>query len=813
MKGVLHRLARTTPDEWLFRGREWAHRTGEALVFGTGGSRWSRRALAKRLVPTTAHVGRAAQAIDRRDWVGGARELRAHFLTRPPRFPIDPARYESIAAAAARRFPGAAERAAASADRVLDGHYDLLGYRGLDFRTERGAPDWHADPVHGRRAPALFWARVRYLDPAVGDHKIIWELNRHQHWLRLGRAAWLSGDSKYSGEIVRQLQDWMAANPPFDGINWASMLELGFRSLSWIWALHFVLPFDEEEPEWILDLLVGLDRQLNHVSRHLSVYFSPNTHLLGEGLALYVAGRVLPELASAARWEAAGRDVLLREARAQVNTDGGHAERSPHYHRYALDFYLFALVVARQTGDPIADRLEDVALRMSVFCRSIAGDDGRLPTIGDDDGGRLFPMCDAEPFDATSSLAAAAALLGRPEIAVQGPSEEAFWFCGGSDSSSKPTSVPSPLSSSPAGASTLFPETGYAVLRRGNGHALVDVGRHGFMNGGHAHADALSLVLSVADRPLLIDPGTATYTTAPDVRDRFRSTAMHNTVLIDGRSQGVPAGPFHWQTSADASVEVWRTTAGADYIEAGHDAYLPLVHRRAVLVDAEGLWLVADHVLGGSLHQADAYWHFDPSWTLVSAAAGHALLTHRDGTVAVLASTAHSQQTFHGDAEGLGWCAPVYGQLLPSSTLRLCERGDAPFSFVTAIAGSPSSSRLSLGRHDVLAGREDGWHRVAVAGLHGDDHVLALFATRARGSQPRSVQRVAWLDGELSTDARAVLFRVSAYGDPSALTAIEARVAAWTGQGAFEIGGGPAADLHLDRTALARTAKLDARCG
>jgi hypothetical protein len=237
------------------------------------------------------------------------------------------------------------------------------------------------------------------------------------------------------------------------------------------------------------------------------------------------------------------------------------------------------------------------------------------------------------------------------------------------------------------------------------------------------------------------------------------------------------------------------------------------VHRRAVLADAEGLWLVADHVLGGGLHQADAYWHFDPAWTLVSPAPGRALLTHRDGTAAGLASTMHDQQTFHGDAEGLGWCAPVYGQLLPSSTLRLREHGEAPFSFVTAIVASRSSSRLSFERHDVLAGREDGWHRVAVAGVHGDDHVLALFATPARGSEPRTVQRVAWLDGEFSTDARAVLFRVSAYGAPCALTVIDARTAAWTGQGAFEIGGGPAADLHLDRGAVARRVKLDARCG
>ena len=75
--------------------------------------------------------------------------------------------------------------------------------------------------------PARFWGRA-LPRPAIGDHKIIWELNRHQHWLALGRAYALTGDARYyrgssrAGELA-------AANPPLMGINWASMLELAFR--------------------------------------------------------------------------------------------------------------------------------------------------------------------------------------------------------------------------------------------------------------------------------------------------------------------------------------------------------------------------------------------------------------------------------------------------------------------------------------------------------------------------------------------------------------------------------------------------------
>ena len=127
------------------------------------------------------------------------------------------------------------------ADRVLAGRYDVLGYYDMEFTGGAHDIDWHLDPVHGQRAPAAFWADVPYLDASCGDHKVIWELNRHQHWLQLVRASWLTGDPRYQRAIVDRLDSWLAANPPLIGINWASMLEIGFRSLSWTWALHGLL--------------------------------------------------------------------------------------------------------------------------------------------------------------------------------------------------------------------------------------------------------------------------------------------------------------------------------------------------------------------------------------------------------------------------------------------------------------------------------------------------------------------------------------------------------------------------------------------
>ncbi len=617
----------------------------------------------------------------------------------------------------------------------------------------------------------------------MGDHKIIWELNRHQHWLTLGRAAWLTGNDRYLDRIEAELESWLTANPPLTGINWSSMLELALRSISWIWTLHFLSArVAWREAASLVDLLLGIDRQLDQVARHLSLYFSPNTHLLGEGLALYVGGRVLPELTRAARWEEFGRDILIRQAYTQVRPDGGHAERSTHYHRYTLDFYLLALAVARRTGDPAAAQFEAVASRLASFCRALADDDGRLPTIGDDDGGQLFPICGRTPSDARDSLWIAAELLDKPQLAVGDPPEEALWMLGPGEIAldrAKPTCPP---------PSHVFPDSGYAVLRAPDAHAILDAGPHGFLNGGHAHGGALSLVLSTHGHPLLIDPGTATYTMDPGVRNRFRSTAMHNTVVVNGRSQSEPEGPFHWKSRAHARVTLWRpglrlARETVDYAEALHDGYLPLVHRRAVLRAPHGLWVIADHFLGTGHHVVDAYWHLAPGWRR-NISESRQSLAHPAGLWAVIDSTGRGRQEFCGDPQGLGWCAPVYGRLVPSLTMRFSDAAVAPFSLITAIATDAAPVRLSVEVTPVAVEREDGWHRAGATLSASGSTFVVIFAAWLGGKdwkdRPRALQRVTLPAGEFATDARMALLPLSPAGEPDSPLLVDASRSTWT---------------------------------
>lgn len=684
------RLLTMSPHEIATRAAMGSRRRLDRAAWQVRKPVWRRSDLAAILETSHPALRQAAARAREGDAPEAHRALSGHFVWRRARFPLSPRSWEAVARLVRARFPSAAADARRRADQALEGRLNVLGYRGVFFRDGAGgAIDWHRDPVHGRSASLDHWSRVPYLSPEVGDHKVIWELNRHQHWMAMGRAYWLTADRRYRIGFIDQLESWMAANPPRTGINWASMLELGFRCLSWIWALHFFAESgrndalrepDSDEPPWTVDLLVGLHAQLSLVERQLSTYFSPNTHLIGEALALYVAGRVLPELRDAARWTLIGRRLLVSESTRQIHADGGHAELSTHYHRYTLDFYVMALAVARATDDRDAvGPFEQAVARLASYAHTLSDRHYRLPQLGDDDGGQLLPLCGADGFDVGPSLAIAAALLGRPDLSDGRVREEVVWLTG---TLSTPMPVPDRRTSA------WLPDSGYAVSRTWRGdHLVMDVGPHGYLNGGHAHADALSVTLTVAGRPLLIDTGTGCYTVDPALRNRFRATAAHNTILLDGQSQSDPQGVFHWRTRATSTLGLSQLTPRFDYIEGTHDGYGPDGHCRQVMA-RPGCWIVVDWIGGAGRRHAAAHWHLDPAWRVEGHDGARVALRHASGHRLWMLTTGPAFDVHTGDPEGLGWHAPSYGVIRPTTLLRTVVQAAPPFAIATLVLES-----------------------------------------------------------------------------------------------------------------------------
>ena len=780
MTTLAARLRRMSGTELSDRVRAAARTHGQRLHAALRRPSWDRAAI-RDVVARGVLPPELSAHIDRGEWAQANAALRSGLAARPSRFVLDPHTSTSLRRAVVSRWPDAVADAAERADAILAGRYDLLGYEALSFARNGAEVDWHFDPVHKRCSPRRFWADVRYLDPAIGDHKIIWELNRQQYLLMLSRAWWLTGDPRYRATILTHVRDWMAANPPLVGINWASMLELAFRSMSWLWGLHALLTDDspavsaDDATAWLVDLLVGLDRQLTHVGQNLSRYFSPNTHLTGEALALYVAGAALPELSRSARWLDVGRGVLLAEIQRQIGADGGHAERSTHYHRYTLDFYLLALLTARRIGDTDADAaFTDAASRAATVMQALVDDRGVMPQIGDDDGGMLWPLAGRDPRDVRDSLGLAAVVLDRPDLSPWGVPEEAFWV-GWSARPDVFAEAPVAVLDRAAVASdvrtTVLDDTGFVTIRNEHGdHLVLDAGAHGYLNGGHAHADALAVTLAIDAAPLLIDPGTATYTMDPALRDRMRSTALHNTLTLDGRPSSIVAGPFHWRTRADAHLDVARHNGRFAWAEARHDAYPGARHRRSVVHSIDGDWLIVDEVLGSDAHTAHVHWHFDPAWRVSCAPDGdHLVASDDEGRRAWLLHDGGSLWLTYGDDDpGLGWCSPRYGIQQPTCAARIERGGMTPISMVTWI-GSARGEWVppQLTRLDVDADRD-----AAAIGLSVVRAGCSTLTLLRSGDAADRETRGATI-GEYQTNARLLQYTV-ARGRPVAMSIADA---------------------------------------
>ncbi len=607
-----------------------------------------------------------------------------------PRFFFSPEQVAGLCAKLRQLFPEQADQIVERAERVCEHRFDLLGYDAIDYGLEI---DWHCDRVHGKRAPRKPWFRMKYLDFAeVGDSKVTWELNRHQHLVTLAKAFRLTGDQKFSAELFRQWEHWHAENPYPMGINWASSLEVAFRSLSWLWV-YFLMGDSPGMPAgfrsaWLRALAVAG----RHIDCYLSTYFSPNTHLLGEAVALFFIGTLCPEIPSARRWQQRGWQIVQQEAERQVQSDGLHFEQSLYYHVYALDFFLHSAVLASVNQIPTPAQYDRTLERM-LEALSVLAREKTVPQFGDDDGGRLFDASRNRTQHLLDPLAMGAVLFGRGDFkSIAGsPREETLWLLGeaGLEEFSRLPAIAPKRNSIALQASGLYAMSG-DVGRQ----LVIDAGPQGAHSAGHGHADALSLTASSGGVDLLIDSGTFEYVGAGDERDRFRGTRAHNTVSVAGQDQAEPRGPFSWGRLPKVEAEGWIVGQTFDLFAGSHDGYsrLPnaVIHRRFVFSLKSGFWLVRDQALGFGEYPLDLYWHLAPGLKAVGGQ-GHMFLSDGHGLRFVTVN-------------GNGWTerveehpnSPAYGKKENHSVVHFTTSAHLPAEFVTLLIPSMTAASTVL---------------------------------------------------------------------------------------------------------------------
>lgn len=461
----------------------------------------------------------------------GQRRLRATYRRRVTSAARAGLRVPAIGLAPLDALPGpmseSARRILTEADSLLAHEVDYLGSGPVALGARI---DWHADFVSGYRWPAAYYqdVEVTRLDDD-SDAKVPWELSRGHQLLTLARAAVLAEDERYSDELATQLASWLEANPPGYGINWVTAMEVGIRSVNWIWAIGTLDQWGPLDSALRSDVAASLQAHARHTALNLEE--SPllrGNHFLANVLGLAAAAFALPDDPHAGRWRRFAQRALERETQIQVLPDGVSFEASLSYHGLVLELLVLTRLLLTWSGAPVSPAVDGRLSAMVDVVRAVRHPNGRIPLFGDGDSGRVLPEGFERPPSHDPIVWTAAAIVGGPRPLPGEVPAEVAWTLGVDAWRSMATR---PLGAEPP---THFPDAGIAVLNHGDAHLVArcgGVGQRGV--GGHAHNDLLSYELSL-ETPVVVDSGTYAYTSDVGARNAFRSARAHNVPVVDG---------------------------------------------------------------------------------------------------------------------------------------------------------------------------------------------------------------------------------------------------------------------------------------
>jgi uncharacterized heparinase superfamily protein len=566
----------------------------------------SRRSLVNVGDAASFHVGRP---VWRARWEPDIDRLLARDPLSAPVGILTPERAAGLRA----RFPSEADGLLDRAAAVLERRARFFGYPEVVLAPE----PYDTDPFTGRRWPNRQAKRIDYRRDDVGDPKWIWELNRCQS-LPLLAAAWLvSGDRRYAQAASDRLESWVDAHPPGRGIAWSSGFEAGIRAISLATTVDALRGSEFLDADRLAKVLVSLWQHARWIERDPTLGSSANNHRIGELVGLLVIGAMAPELRAASRWLDDALESLDQEVERQILADGTSVEQAFSYHVFVLDLLLVAVAALDSAGRSLPPGLTAGLERSGHALWAQLGEDEPAPTYGDTDDGRALVVDDRDLRDPRGVAAGIAARLSHAKAArVAGRLDPTAWWLFGAEGADRFAQV----QPAPEPGSVTLPDCGLTILRSGRRRAMIDHGPHGYLSlAAHAHADALRLDMSLGGEQLVVDPGVGSYFARPRLREAFRGTGFHATVLVDGTDSSQPGGPFLW--TQHAATRTLFADADAGVVIAEHDGYEsledPVSHRRTVLALGEGESIVViDRLEARGAHHYSQRWPLHPALDL-----------------------------------------------------------------------------------------------------------------------------------------------------------------------------------------------------
>lgn len=363
--------------------------------------------------------------------------------------------------------------------------------------------------------------------------------------------------------------DWAQRHPPSgSAVGWQPY-PMSLRVVNW-------LKFFSACGEFPRSLVSSLYLQAENLAKRIEYHLLGN-HLLANGKALWFSGAFLKN----GDWLQTGRQIVLAQLTEQFLADGGHFELSPMYHALAVEDLLDLINLCRGSGDDDARvRLKATAVRALSWLDCLVSHNGDLPLLNDAVNGIAPTLRELTSYAARLDVG-----NGKQAPMVR---FDSGW--NGIDLS------------------------GYWILQNGSLRLIFDTAELGpdYLPG-HAHCDMLSLLMYFRGRAILADTGVFEYSEGSR-RSYSRSTAAHNTVVLDDLEQGDIWKSFRM---GKRGRPVRRSVSSAA-ISCEHTGFRifgnRLRHRRSVRFLRNG-FEVHDYVTGPATHSFRAAFHLAPGVT------------------------------------------------------------------------------------------------------------------------------------------------------------------------------------------------------
>lgn len=378
----------------------------------------------------------------------------------------------------------------------------------------------------------------------IGDIRTNWELNRHFQFSALAKNYYLTGDCQHLDELKNLFNHWNDHNLFLHGVEWTSAMELAIRVNSWVYTYAFLKKafekYQKKDQELLCRINQGVLVMTNYIIHHRARFSSANNHLIVEMYAVGLVGIIC----SYNPWEKLAIKILTEELPRQNYCDGVNKEMSLHYQSFIMEAYglLLLLMEKNHIDRPVV--WSKYLVPMSEFLADSCGSFGETVVFGDNDEGKLLDLLGQPMNHYRYVLDLMSCLLEKRYSNLEQCHENLFWI------------IPDKVIHTSRKKEHYYPkliccykEGGYTFLRSKDKRILIGMD-HAELGYGpiaaHGHADALSFQMFMDGIPIFVDPGTYNYHVTPGDRDRFRSSACHNTLTVNGENQAEMLGPFLW---------------------------------------------------------------------------------------------------------------------------------------------------------------------------------------------------------------------------------------------------------------------------